>query len=332
MHMDKPCVVITDFVHDDLAPEVRILGDLADVVALNATEEDHLVGKVELADALVVYHAIHISRKTLERLERCRVIVRAGVGFDNVDCAFARQRGIPVVNVPDYGSEEVADTALAMMLALVRGVHVMNSRLRSGDRPWSYELAAPVWRLRGRIFGIIGLGRIGTAAALRAKVFGMDVRFYDPYKPDGYDKSLGIRRAETLEELLRESFVVSVHCPLNEETRHMLNARTLEMLPRGAYLINTARGAIVDTSVLADFLARGHLAGVGLDVLECEPPPEDHPLIRAWRDPNHPAHYRLIINPHAAFYCEEGFREMREKTAYACRRAILGQPLRNVVN
>ena len=112
----------------------------------------------------------------------------------------------------------------------------------------------------------------------------------------------------------------------------MLNAKTIEMMPRGSYLINTARGAIVDTSVLADFLARGHLAGVGLDVLEMEPPPEDHPLVKAWRDPNHPAYHRLILNPHAAFYCEEGFLEMRQKTASACRRAILGQPLRNVVN
>lgn len=329
---EKATVVITDFVKDDLVPEREILGDLAEVIALDATDEAQLVGRVEKADALVVYHAISIGRETIARLERCRVIVRAGVGFDNVDCAFARERGIPVVNVPDYGSEEVADTALAMMLALVRGVHVMNSRLRQGDRPWSYQLAYPVWRLRGRVFGVIGLGRIGTAAALRAKAFGMDVVFYDPYKPDGYDKSLGIRRAETLEELLRQSFVVSVHCPLNEETRHMLNANTLEMLPRGAYLINTARGAIVDTRALPELLRRGHLAGVGLDVLELEPPPEEHPLVQAWRDPNHPAHHRLILNPHAAFYCEEGFREMREKTALACRRAILGHRLRNVVN
>ena len=328
----KATVVITDFVNDDLQPEREILGDLAEVIALDATDEAQLVGRVEKADALVVYHAIHISRQTIERLERCRVIVRAGVGVDNVDYTFARERGIPVVNVPDYGSEEVADTAIAMMLALVRGVHVMNSRLRAGEKPWTYQLAYPVWRLRGRVFGIIGLGRIGTAAALRAKVLGMDVVFYDPYKPDGYDKSLGIRRAESLEELLRQSFVVSIHCPLTEETRHMLNAKTIEMMPRGSYLINTARGAIVDTSVLADFLARGHLAGVGLDVLEVEPPPEDHPLVKAWRDPNHPAYHRLILNPHAAFYCEEGFLEMRQKTASACRRAILGQPLRNVVN
>ena len=328
----KATVVITDFVNDDLQPEREILGDLAEVIALDATDEAQLVGRVEKADALVVYHAIHISRQTIERLERCRVIVRAGVGVDNVDYTFARERGIPVVNVPDYGSEEVADTAIAMMLALVRGVHVMNSRLRAGEKPWTYQLAYPVWRLRGRVFGIIGLGRIGTAAALRAKALGMDVVFYDPYKPDGYDKSLGIRRAESLEELLRQSFVVSIHCPLTEETRHMLNAKTIEMMPRGSYLINTARGAIVDTSVLADFLARGHLAGVGLDVLEVEPPPEDHPLVKAWRDPNHPAYHRLILNPHAAFYCEEGFLEMRQKTASACRRAILGQPLRNVVN
>jgi D-3-phosphoglycerate dehydrogenase/C-terminal binding protein len=160
----------------------------------------------------------------------------------------------------------------------------------------------------------------------------MDVRFYDPYVPDGRDKSLGVSRVETMDELLAESHAVSLHCPLTAETRHLINAATIAKLPPGSLLINTARGAIVDTTALPAALASGHLSGAGIDVLEVEPPPADHPLLVAWRDPQHPAYDRLIINPHAAFYSQEGLLDMRIKGSQACRRALLGLPLRNVVN
>ncbi len=149
--------------------------------------------------------------------------------------------------------------------------------------------AAPLTRLRGSVFGIVGLGRIGTAAALRAKAVGMDVCYYDPYKPDGYDKSLGIRRCETLDELLASALVVSLHCPLTEETRHLMRAETIAMMRPGSYLVNTARGDVVDTSAIPAALASGQLAGAGIDVLQREPPAADDPLIVAWRDPEHPA-------------------------------------------
>jgi C-terminal binding protein len=325
-------VIITDFLHDELQPERQILGTLARVTALHAYGEGELVGRIERADAIILYHEIALTRQTIGRLENCKLIVRAGVGFDNVDGQFARQRGIPVANVPDYGSEEVADTAIAMTLALARGVHFLNSRLKAGEGPWLYSQVAPLKRLRGGTFGVVGLGRIGTAAALRAKAVGMDVAFYDPYKPDGYDRSLGIRRVETLDALLAESRVVSMHCPLSDETRRMIDAGAIAKMPRGGYLVNTARGGVVDTGAVAGAIASGQLAGAGIDVLEQEPPPDDDLLLLAWRDPGHPAHHRLIVNPHAAFYSEEGLMDIRQKTAEACRRALSGLPLRNVVN
>lgn len=328
----EPQVVITDFLTGDLEIEREVLGGIAELTALGARSEEDLVGRIEEADAIILYHQMTLRRPTLERLTRCKLIVRGGVGVDNVDRQFARRRGIPVANVPDYGSEEVADTAIAMTLALCRGTHLLNSRLRAGEGLWSHEQAAPLARLRGRVFGVIGLGRIGTAAALRAKAFGMEVLFYDPYKPDGYDKALGACRAETLPELLAQSLVVSLHCPLTDETRHMIDAAAVAQMPSGSYLVNTARGGIVDSRALPDAIASGHLAGVGLDVLETEPPPDDDPLVVAWRDPSHAAHHRLILSPHAAFYSEEGLLDIRRKTAEACRRAVLGQPLRNVVN
>jgi D-3-phosphoglycerate dehydrogenase/C-terminal binding protein len=180
--------------------------------------------------------------------------------------------------------------------------------------------------------GIVGLGRIGTAMAVRGKALGLDVAFYDPYKPDGYDKALGLRRVETLAELLAQSSVVSLHCPLTAETHHMLDAAAIAQMPRGAYLVNTARGGVVDCRAIPAAIASGQLAGVGIDVLEKEPPLADDPLLAAWRDPQHPAHHRLILNPHVAFYCEEGTQELRRKSAEGCRRALLGLPLRNVVN
>ncbi len=325
-------VVLTDYIDDDLQPERQVLDGVARVEALRAHHEDELLGRVEDADAMVVFHEISVSRKILDRLEKCRVIVRAGAGFDNVDGQAARERNIPFCNVPDYGSEEVADSALALALSLTRGSHLANSMLRDGPGPWSYRAVVPLSRLRGRVFGVVGLGRIGTAAALRAKTLGMDVVFHDPYKPDGYDKSLGIRRAETLDELLAQSYVVSLHCPLNEETHHLIDAVALAHMPRGSYLVNTARGAIVDTAALPEALGSGQLAGAGIDVIEQEPPAADHPLMLAWRDPSHPAHHRLIVNPHIAFYSEEGLLDMRMKSVEACRRALLGRPLRNVVN
>jgi len=325
-------VIITDFIHDDLLPERTVLSGMAEVEALDAHDEDAFVGRIESANAIMMYHNISLTRRTIERLQDCKLIVRCGVGFDNVDYVFARQRGIPVANVPDYGTEEVADSAIGMMLTMVRGIHLYNTRMREHPSPWMYTVAGPLYRLRGRIFAVIGLGRIGMATALRARALGMDVVFYDPYKQDGYDKTIGIRRAESVEELLDQAFVLSVHCPLSSETKNMINAEAIDQLPMGAYLVNTARGAIVDTSAIPDALASGRLAGAAIDVLVGEPPLPDNPLLVAWRDPKHPAYERLIVNPHAAFYSEQGLMDMRIKGVDACRRALLGLKLRNVVN
>lgn len=330
--MARPLVVVSDFINPPLTHEERILGDLADIVALNAFSEEDLVGRIEEADAIMLYHFISITRKTIERLKKCKLIVRCGVGYDNVDRVSARERGINVANVPDYGSEEVADSAIGMMLTLMRGVHYLNSRCQHDQGPWIYEQVRPIQRLRGLTFGVIGIGRIGTATALRAKAFGFNVVFYDPYVVDGTDKALGVRRCETLEELLPQCDVVSVHTPRTAETQHILNDRTIAKMKPGSYLVNTARGGCVDAHAVLRAVEANHLRGAGLDVLEVEPPPADDPLIRAWRDPSHPAHDRIIINPHSAFYSEQGLDDMRIKGSENCRRVLLGQPPRNVVN
>jgi len=330
--MSRPLVVVTDFITPPLKHEERILGDIADVVTLNAYSEADLVGRIEEADAIMLYHFISITRQTIEKLKKCKLIVRCGVGFDNVDRAAARERGIPVANVPDYGTEEVADSAMAMTLTLMRGVSYMNSRLQDKQGHWIYQQVRPLHRLRGQKMGLIGLGCIGMAMAQRAKAMGFEVLFYDPYVKDGMDKALGVTRCETLEEMLPRVNVVSVHCPRTAETQHILNAQTIAMLPKGAYLVNTARGGCVDVYAVQAAIESEHLRGAGIDVLEVEPPAENDPLITAWRTPGTLAHDRIIINPHSAFYSEEGLDDMRIKGSENCRRVLQGKPPRNVVN
>jgi D-3-phosphoglycerate dehydrogenase/C-terminal binding protein len=329
-----PRVVVTDYINDDLAPERDVLDGVAEVVAADARTEEALLPMIQDASGLIVYHFVNITAASMDLMTDCKVISRAGVAIINIDLDAACERGIPVTNVPDYGSEDVADSAVGMMLALTRGIHVLNSHYRPADHglDWTYRSVAPLQRLRGRVLGIIGMGRIGTAVALRAKAIGMDVLFYDPYVASGTEKALGVRRAATLDQLLGEAFVVSVHSLLTDETKNMIDAAAIAKMQKGSYLINNARGAIVDTSAIPDALASGQLAGAAIDVLSVEPPPEDDPLMRAWRDPDHPAHHNLIVNPHAAFYCEGSVLELRTKSAESVRKALVGEALENVMN
>jgi len=328
----KPRVYITDFITDDLSVEKRILGGIAEVHALGATSEVELKGRIEDAACLMVYHFLGIGAETISRLEQCRLIVRCGAGIDSVDCAAARKKGIAVANVPDYGIEDVADTAIGMMLSLTRGTHLLNSRLRSPRGEWSYTQAAPLYRLRGRTFGVVGLGRIGTAAAHRARALGMNVAFYDPYVADGSERVAGAVKAGTLNDLLSRAHVLSLHCPATPNTIGMIGHEQIARMPRGSFVINTSRGLILDTSAIAPAIRSGQLAGAGIDVLAKEPPPGDDPLIVAWRDPADSCHDRIIITPHAAFYSEEGLVDIRVKASESCRKALLSEPLQNVVN
>jgi C-terminal binding protein len=326
-------VVITDFIHDELEPERAILNGVATLEALDSQHEDQLEGRIEDADAIMLYHSIQLSARTIDRLTQCRLIVRCGVGVDNVDCNMARRKGIPVANIPDYGTEEVSDSAVGMILSLSRGITRLNSQHRDAGRDaWSYTTTKPLYRLREKVCAVIGLGRIGTAVALRAKSFGMDVVFFDPFLPNGIEKALGIRRVESLDDLLSQAFILTLHCPLTGSTEGLINAVSLSQMPWGSYLVNTARGGIVNSADVVAAIESGRLAGAAIDVLPYEPPGVDEPLVSAWRDRTHPAHHRVIINPHASFYSEESLTEMRCKGAENCRRALLSQPLNNIVN
>jgi phosphoglycerate dehydrogenase-like enzyme len=319
--MSEPfTVLVADFL-EETSVESAVLGDVAQLVMARATDEAELSPFLSRADAIMVFHDIsRIGEASFSKAPRCRGVVRAGVGFNNIDFDAAVRHGVVVCNVPDYGTEEVADHAIMFLLAMVRRLVPCHLTIRSGT--WHYETALGTPRLRGKTLGLVGCGRIGTATALRAKALGLDVVFFDPYLRQGMDKALGIRRVFQLEELLEQSHFVSLHCYLDETTFHLLNARAFARMRPGAFLINTARGPIIDQEALLGALESGHLAGAALDVVEREP----------LDDPRISQHPRIILTPHTAFYSVEGFIELRTKTAEEVRRILLGEAPRNPVN
>jgi phosphoglycerate dehydrogenase-like enzyme len=285
-------------------------------------------------DAIVVWHEMKIDRAFIAALKRCRIIVRAGVGFDHIDLAAAAEAGIPVCNTPDYGTSEVADHAIGLMLALRRGIVSYHQNLQADIRGgFDYAKAPLVRRLRGRVFGVVGLGRIGTATALRAKAFGMHVIAYDPYVSRGAEIALGIERTDRLETLLSACDAVSLHCPLTDETRNMFNAATLAAMNPQAILINTARGAIVDIPALIQALRDGTIAGAGIDVLPVEPPAENDAIATAYRAANDPIiGDRLIVTPHAAWSSPESVADARRLAVETAMLYLREGRLRNLVN
>ncbi|PJE28907.1 D-3-phosphoglycerate dehydrogenase/C-terminal binding protein [Pseudooceanicola antarcticus] len=286
------------------------------------------------ADALVVWHEMPVDADVIARLDRCQVIVRAGVGFDHIDLEAAAARGIPVCNTPDYGTSEVADHAIAMMLNFKRGLTSYHRELVASPQEGFDHARAPLMgRLRGRTFGIVGLGRIGTATALRAKAFGLNVVCYDPHVSRGTEIAVGVQRVESLEALLKVSDVVSLHCPLTEETRGMINARTLRQMKPGAVVINTARGAIVDVPALLEALRDNVIAGAGLDVLPVEPPSPDDPISLAYAGCSDPlTGERLLLSPHAAWSSPESVADARRLAVETAMLRLRDGTIRNLVN
>jgi phosphoglycerate dehydrogenase-like enzyme len=303
--------------------ESGIIGDAAEVRTFplpGRTGPADFPPEVLNATAIILWHSLLVDEALIGRLTRCRALIRNGVGFDSVDIKAAAARGIPVCNVPDYGTEEVADHAIALTLALCRALFSLDAEAKSLG--WRIEAATRIRRLSTQTFGVIGLGRIGTAAALRAKALGFHVIFHDPYVPSGTHKAVGVERVATLAELLQRSDVVSIHSPLSAETRGLIGERELALMKPTAYLVNTARGDIVRKAAVFAALRAGRLGGAGLDVVE------DEPL----RTAEEAATPNLIVTCHAAFCSVEGLAEMRSTSARIARAAVLGQPVWNRVN
>ncbi len=312
-------VLITDFDYADVELERHILeGAGLELVTAQCRTEEDVIEAGRGASALLTQYA-PITARVLAELPELRMVGRYGVGYDIVDVEAARERGVWVANVPDYGTEEVAVHALSMALALLRHLPLYDRDVKGGR--WHPASTGPLFRLRNRTLGVVGLGRIGGTLARRANPWFGRTLGCDPYLGDDAWPG-GVERA-TLEEVFSESLVVSLHPPLTEETRGFIDRDLLGRMPEGGYLVNTARGGLVVMDDLLWALEEGPLAGAALDVLPQEPPTPDHPLLS---NPN------VILTPHAAFYSVEAEEEVRRKAAQnVVSWAKEGRPLYPVV-
>ena len=301
-------VVVTDQVFPDVEVERELLAGIGADLHVASGDREAVLAAAAGADALLNTY-LPLDREALKRLERCRVIARYGIGVDNIDLDAAREAGIVVTNVPDYCVEEVATHALALILALVRGIPAGNAAVRAGR--WGVGEVGPVTRFSELTVGLLGYGRIGRRLAEVLAVMGAAILVHDPY----LDRVEPPARLTGLEELLTTADVVSVHCPLTPETRGLLNAERLALLRPEAILVNTSRGPIVVLDDLLAALRSGRLRAAALDVFEREPPDP-----AAFADlPN------LLVTPHVAFYSREAIRESQRKAATQVVKVLTGQ-------
>jgi D-3-phosphoglycerate dehydrogenase / 2-oxoglutarate reductase len=311
-------VVITDLDHDNVDPERSVLdGHDVELRVLQCRTPEEVAAQAGDADVLINQY-VPITAEALDALPRCRLVVRYGVGVDNVDVEAAAARGVWVANVPDYGRDEVADHTLALALAVLRGVVALDRSVREGT--WDLEAARPLRRLSTLTYGVAGCGAIGTAVAGRAAGLGMRVLGYDVPQV----RSAPPIERVPLEALLSSSDVVSLHAALTPDTHHLIGAAALGRMRPSAFLVNTARGGLVDAAALLAALDAGELAGAALDVLEGETPDE-----LGWRLARHP---KVVMTPHAAWYSEEAFHTLKTEVAREALRVLEGGKPRSPVN
>lgn len=317
-------VVVTDYIEPDLDWEAREMARRGVEFAayqLKFTSAERVVEATRDADVVIV-NMVPVTEPIVAGWERCRLVIRHGVGYDNVDLAALERAGIPCCYIPDYCIDEVAEHAIMLLLASARRLPASRRVLEesSARGQWDFAGVIPVYRITGRTVGILGCGRIGSRVYRKLQAFGVDFRIADPYLSEERKRELGIEVVDK-ETMFRESDFVTVHTPLTRETRHIVNAETLAMMKPTAYLINTSRGPMVDAVALAEALRKGVIAGAAVDVFDREPPPPDHPLFGA---PN------IILTPHLAWYSEDAAWRIRELIVQEIDRFLAGQPPRYV--
>lgn len=315
--MSQHLCVITDYMGDDTSLEQELLSGAGfDVFVAPSTDPATWADQAVPSDAVLTRHA-PVRAETIRRMERCKVISRYGSGHDNIDVDQARAQGIVVTNVPGYGTEEVADHTMALLLMAARHTDVLRRSVESGG--WTPDPLPPIRRIRGRRLGLIGMGRIGAAVAERAQAFGLEVHAHDPFVTTAPE---GVTLADSVDELVEISDFVSMHAPLTEETHHTLDAERIGRLPAGAVVVNVARGGLLDLDAALAALDEGHLAGVAIDVTEQEPLPADHPAR------HHPGVY---LTPHVGYYSQASVEEAKRRSVGEIIRVVAGEPPENPV-
>jgi D-3-phosphoglycerate dehydrogenase len=296
-------VVVTDYEFQSLAPEQEVLEQIGvEFVPMQCKTEDEIIDACRDADGIINQYA-PITRRVIENLDRCKVISRYGVGVNTIDVDAATEKGIIVANVTDYCMDEVSDHAFALIIACARKVVKLNQEVKSGN--WDFKEGIPMFRLRGRIVGLVGLGKIPQTLARKVQAFGMRVVAYDPFVPQEVADDLNVKLVE-LNELCNVSDFISVHAPLVAATEGMISHDQFNHMKKEAFIINTARGPVIDEKALIEALQADKIAGAGLDVVKQEPIERDNPLLTM---------DNVILNPHVAWYSEESQEELKRKTA-----------------
>ena len=314
-------VIISDCDHASLEIEYNVLNSANVKYELqqNKTEED-LIRNCQEAEIILNQYA-PFTERVFKSLSKLKLIVRYGVGVNNIDLNAATKHGVQICNVPDYGIQEVADHALALMLALTRKVILMNTEVKSGN--WDYQKSIPIYRHQEQTVGIIGLGRIGSAFATKVRALGMNVIAYDPSKQQEKIKdNLQFVTLKTFEEVLKESDVISIHCP-SDQAYHLFNEQTIQLMKRNSYIVNVSRGGIIDETALFKALINGVIAGAALDVSEKEPIEKDTQLLSL---------EQVICTPHMAWYSEQASQELKRKVAEEAVRFAQGKQIYYPIN
>lgn len=313
-------VVITDYEYQDVEKERKIL-EAAGIVLdeCQCRTEQALIDACREADGVIVQYCA-ITERVIRAMERCRVIIKYGIGVNNIDVDAASAKGIYVCNVPDYGVDEVSNHAIAMMLALSRGLKSLNESLTSGA--WGYAPVVPLHRMAGSTLGLVGLGRIPSLVAKKMAGFGLRILAYDPFARPEAARELGVELVE-FDTLVAESDYISIHCPLTPRTQGLFGPENFRRMKPTAILVNTARGPVIQQQALEEALRTGELAGAGLDVYEQEPLPKDSPLLHM---------SNVICTPHCAWYTEEAVTAVQEKAAQEAANVLTGHAPWHAVN
>ncbi len=292
-----------------------------ELVGADCVREDEIIQAAKDADAIITVEA-QITRRVMEALPKCKAIVRYGIGFDTIDVDAATDNNILVINIPDFCFEEVSNHAFTLLLACAKKLILLNNGTKQGRWTEVKRAQSPMGAICGQTLGLVGCGNIGRETAKKAQCFGLRVLGYDPYVDISLAREYGVTLVN-LPELLNESDFVSIHTPLNKETWHLIGEKEFKQMKPSAYLINTARGSVVNEAALIKALQEKWIAGAGLDVFEKEPVDSDNPLLKM---------DNVIITPHSASYSDDSFKRLRTMVGQEAARVLSGRWPKNVVN
>lgn len=318
--MKEQKIVITDYWYESLEMEKKVIEESEfELHDYQCKDETTLIEITRDADVVICQFA-PITRRVIEKMENCKAIIRYAIGVDNIDVQAATEKGIYVCNVPDYGVDEVSNHAIALLLSLIRKINLISNSVKNGS--WDYSIAKPMYRTKGRTLGLIGLGRIPSLIVKKIAGFEMRLICYDPNVKEETANKMGVKLVD-LDTLIKESDYISVNCPLNEQTKHMIDANAFNMMKETAIIINTARGGVICEKDLIDALQKGKIAAAGIDVAEKEPIDTDNPLLKM---------DNVIVTPHFAWYSEEAVESLQRMVAQEAVRILNGEMPKNPVN